>query len=112
MSLWLVLLAVAGLLLFSAIFSGAETGVYSVSRVRLEAVRAAEFPAGQVHAFVHGEANFVKAMRRELFIERGVPRGQASISGYWRLGADEDGWQSSKGEWNRQVEAEEAAAGS
>lgn len=37
MSLWIVLLAVAGLLLFSAIFSGAETGVYSVSRVRLEA---------------------------------------------------------------------------
>lgn len=37
MSLWLVLLVGAGLLLFSAIFSGAETGVYSVSRVRLEA---------------------------------------------------------------------------
>ena len=37
MSLWIVALAVAGLLFFSAIFSGAETGVYSVSRVRLEA---------------------------------------------------------------------------
>jgi len=36
-SLWIVALAVAGLLFFSAIFSGAETGVYSVSRVRLEA---------------------------------------------------------------------------
>jgi CBS domain containing-hemolysin-like protein len=32
-----VALAVVGLLFFSAIFSGAETGVYSVSRVRLEA---------------------------------------------------------------------------
>lgn len=37
MSLWVVALAVVGLLFFSAIFSGAETGVYSVSRVRLEA---------------------------------------------------------------------------
>lgn len=37
MSLWVVLLGGAGLLLLSAIFSGAETGVYSVSRVRLEA---------------------------------------------------------------------------
>ena len=37
MRLWLVLLAGAGLLLCSAVFSGAETGVYSVSRVRLEA---------------------------------------------------------------------------
>jgi len=37
MSPWIVVLAAAGLLLCSAIFSGAETGVYSVSRVRLEA---------------------------------------------------------------------------
>lgn len=37
MSTWLVVLAAAGLLLCTAIFSGAETGVYSVSRVRLEA---------------------------------------------------------------------------
>lgn len=37
MNPWLVLLAVAGLLFFSAVFTGAETGVYSVSRVRLEA---------------------------------------------------------------------------
>ena len=37
MSPWLVLLALAGLLFLSAVFSGAETGVYSVSRVRLEA---------------------------------------------------------------------------
>ena len=37
MSPWTTALAAAGLLLFSAIFSGAETGVYSISRVRLEA---------------------------------------------------------------------------
>jgi CBS domain containing-hemolysin-like protein len=34
---WIVALAAAGLLACSAIFSGAETGVYSISRVRLDA---------------------------------------------------------------------------
>lgn len=37
MSLWGHLLAALGLLALSAVFSGAETGVYSISRVRLEA---------------------------------------------------------------------------
>jgi hypothetical protein len=33
-----------------------------------------------------------------------------SISGYWRLGHNEDGWQASKREWNAQVEAEQEPA--
>lgn len=33
-----------------------------------------------------------------------------SISGYWRRGRDEDGWQSTKADWNRVVEEEEARA--
>ncbi|MGY0235561.1 siderophore-interacting protein [Longispora urticae] len=83
-----------------------------IGEALLEAVKGLEFPAGTVHAFVHGEATFVKDLRRELFIERGVPRAGQSISGYWRRGADEDGWQSSKSEWNRQVEEDEAKAAS
>ncbi|AXK32199.1 siderophore-interacting protein [Streptomyces armeniacus] len=74
------------------------------------AVRALEFPAGPVHAFVHGEAGMVKELRRHLRLDREVPRDQLSISGYWRLGHDEDGWQSSKKEWNAQVEAEQERA--
>jgi len=74
------------------------------------AVRALEFPAGRVHAFVHGEAGFVKELRRLLRVERGVPREDISISGYWRLGHNEDGWQAAKREWNAQVEAEQEAA--
>ncbi|MEV0393860.1 siderophore-interacting protein [Polymorphospora rubra] len=76
----------------------------------VEAVRALEFPPGTVQAFVHGEAHFVKELRRLLRVERGVPKEQLSISGYWRRGSDEDGWQSSKAEWNRRVDEEEAAA--
>jgi NADPH-dependent ferric siderophore reductase len=76
------------------------------------AVRAAEFPAGRVHAFVHGEAGFVKDLRGHLRLDRGLTMDRLSISGYWRRGLNEDGWQSSKREWNQQVEREqEAAAG-
>lgn len=78
-----------------------------VGRALVEAVRGLEFPAGRVHAFVHGEAGFVKELRKLLRVEREIPRDDLSISGYWRLGHNEDGWQASKREWNAQVEAEQ-----
>ncbi|WP_131742839.1 siderophore-interacting protein [Actinomadura roseirufa] len=81
-----------------------------VGGLLVEAVRKLEFPEGEVHAFVHGEATFVKALRRHLRVDRGLPLERLSISGYWRRGRDEDGWQSSKRDWNRQVEEEEARA--
>ncbi|MGW7382249.1 siderophore-interacting protein [Streptomyces sp. NPDC054794] len=73
----------------------------------VEAVRALEFPAGRLHAFVHGEAAFVKELRRLLRVERQIPREDLSISGYWRLGHNEDGWQASKRDWNARIEAEQ-----
>lgn len=44
-----------------------------VGRELVAAVRALEFPAGQVQAFVHGEAGFVKELRRLLRVERDIP---------------------------------------
>ncbi|MEU4781087.1 siderophore-interacting protein [Micromonospora sp. NPDC023633] len=81
-----------------------------VGEALVAAVRALEFPPGDVQAFVHGEATFVKELRRLLRVERGVSRELLSISGYWRRGLDDEGWRASKPDWNRQVEAEEAAA--
>ncbi|MYU53699.1 MULTISPECIES: SIP domain-containing protein [Streptomyces] len=81
-----------------------------VGRELVAAVAALEFPPGQVQAFVHGEAGFVKELRRLLRVEREIPREDLSISGYWRRGHDEDGWQASKRDWNRQVEAEQEPA--
>jgi hypothetical protein len=49
----------------------------------------------------------VKELRRLLRVERSIPMDQLSISGYWRTGQDEDGWQSTKREWNRSVEEEQ-----
>lgn len=76
-----------------------------------EAVRNAPFPEGSVQAFVHGNAHMVKDVRRYLFVERGLDKTCASISGYWRTDYTEDAWQASKHEFVAAMEAEEAAAG-
>ncbi|MCH5674207.1 siderophore-interacting protein [Streptomyces gilvus] len=75
-----------------------------------ETVRGLEFPEGRPHAFVHGEAHFVKELRQLLRVELQIPREDLSISGYWRLGHNEDGWQASKREWNARIEAEQEGA--
>jgi NADPH-dependent ferric siderophore reductase len=81
-----------------------------VGEALVEAVRGLDFPEGDVQAFVHGEAGFVKELRRFLRVEREVPLERLSISGYWRCGADDEAWRAVKRDWNRDVEAEEAAA--
>ncbi|RKN19082.1 siderophore-interacting protein [Micromonospora musae] len=81
-----------------------------VGEALVAAVRTLDFPPGAVHAFVHGEATFVKELRRLLRIERGIPREMLSISGYWRRGMDDEGWRAWKSEWRQQAEAEEALA--
>jgi NADPH-dependent ferric siderophore reductase len=77
-----------------------------------ETVRALEFPEGRMHAFVHGEAHFVKELRRLLRVELQIPREDLSISGYWRLGHNEDGWQASKRDWNARIEQEQESPAS
>ncbi|MFI6318337.1 siderophore-interacting protein [Nonomuraea sp. NPDC050556] len=81
-----------------------------VGEALVRAVQEASFPEGEVHAFVHGEAGFVKELRKHLRVEREIPLERLSISGYWRLGVDDEGWRAVKRDWNRQVEEEEAAA--
>ena len=78
----------------------------------VEALRAMELPPGRVHAFVHGEAGAVREVRRHLVVERGVAREALSASGYWKLTRTDEDWRAEKAEWNRLVEADEAAAAS
>jgi len=85
-------------------------GERPLGEAAVEAVRALAFPRGRVHAFVHGEAGFVKELRQLLRVEHEIARDDLSISGYWRLGHNEDGWQASKRDWNAQVEAEQEAS--
>jgi NADPH-dependent ferric siderophore reductase len=61
-----------------------------------EAVRECAFRDGVAQAFVHGEAGFVRELRRYLLDERGVRKDLLSISGYWRYGKDDEGWRAEK----------------
>jgi NADPH-dependent ferric siderophore reductase len=76
----------------------------------VEALASLVFPEGAVHAFVHGEASTVRAVRRHLLVERGVPREALSASGYWKRARTEEGWREDKAEWNRQAEEDVASA--
>jgi NADPH-dependent ferric siderophore reductase len=94
----------------------ASSGDLHVSWVRRDgtgeplaaAVGALEFPAGAVQGFVHGEAGSVRAVRRHLLVDRGVPREALSVSGYWKRTRTEEGWREDKADWNRLVEADVA----
>ncbi|KDQ66238.1 siderophore-interacting protein [Streptomyces sp. NTK 937] len=81
-----------------------------VGELLTAAVTELEFPEGEVQAFVHGEAGFVKEIRRHLRLERQLPLARLSISGYWRLGQNDDAWRAVKRQWNEQVEREQESA--
>jgi NADPH-dependent ferric siderophore reductase len=69
------------------------------------AVRALPWLPGRVQAFVHGEARTVMhGIRPYLLAERGLPREDVSISGYWRRGRTEESFR----EWKRDLAAAEA----
>ncbi|WP_028709220.1 siderophore-interacting protein [Propionicicella superfundia] len=71
-----------------------------------ETIVGADLPGGVVHAFVHGNADMMRPVRRHLLVERGLPRERTSISGYWRTGQTEDVWQATKREFNASLEAD------
>ena len=70
------------------------------------AVREAGVPEGRTSWFIHGVAEMIRELRRWLFAEHRVDRGDVSISGYWRIGMTEDQWQASKREFNAELEAD------
>jgi NADPH-dependent ferric siderophore reductase len=73
----------------------------------VEAVTTAFWMPGQVHAFVHGEAQAVMHnLRPYIRKERGVDAKWASISGYWRRGRTEETFR----QWKKELAAAEAGA--
>ena len=61
-----------------------------------DAVAALDFPTGRVHAFVHGDADEIREIRRHLLAERGVAPADLSCSAYWRRGMTDEEWRSVK----------------
>jgi NADPH-dependent ferric siderophore reductase len=74
-----------------------------------EAIAAFDFPAGTLHAYVHGEATSVRLARRHLVLDRGIPAERLHASGYWKRTLTDEGWREAKTAWNAQVEKETAA---
>jgi NADPH-dependent ferric siderophore reductase len=73
----------------------------------VEAVKTAFWMPGQVHAFVHGEAQAVMHnLRPYIRTERGVDAKWASISGYWRRGRTEETFR----QWKKELAEAEAGA--
>ena len=70
------------------------------------AVAALDFPAGRVHAFVHGEADEIRAVRRHLLAERGLARSDMSCSPYWRRTMTDEAWRRVKRDYVAQMEAD------
>lgn len=85
-----------------------EAGPALVADALVAAVAALDLPAGSdgVHAFVHGEAEETRAVRRHLLGERLLARDMLSVSPYWRRSYSDEAWRAIKREWVRQVEQE------
>ncbi|WP_420122695.1 siderophore-interacting protein [Nakamurella sp.] len=88
-----------------------HSGHRTVGERLVEVVRGIELPLADVQAFVHGEAGWVAQLRRLLRVDRQVPAARLSISGYWRLGNDEEGWRAGKAQWAAAAEEIERRAG-
>lgn len=67
-------------------------------------------PAGELEVFLHGEAGFVRRLRRHLRVERKVAKDRQSISGYWKAGSDDAQWREQKRDWLQPIDEAEAAA--
>ncbi len=74
----------------------------------IEAVTTAEWLPGQVHVFIHGEAQAVMHnLRPYIRKERGVEaKWASSISGYWRRGRTEETFR----QWKKELATAEAGA--
>ncbi|OBK29653.1 NADPH-dependent ferric siderophore reductase [Mycobacterium asiaticum] len=71
----------------------------------IEAVTTAPWLPGQVHVFIHGEAQTVMHnLRPYIRKERGVDARWASISGYWRRGRTEESFR----QWKKELAEAEA----
>jgi NADPH-dependent ferric siderophore reductase len=85
-----------------------RAGVPEDSELLVAAVRDIAFPRGTVHAFVHGEAEEIRSVRRHLLQERGLTRAQMSCSPYWRRTMTDEAWRQVKRDFVAAMEAEVA----
>jgi len=76
------------------------------AQLMADAVRALDFPTGRVHAFVHGEAEEIRAVRRHLLADRGLTRRDMSCSPYWRRHLTDEAWRQVKSDFVAAMESD------
>ncbi|RJK94866.1 siderophore-interacting protein [Vallicoccus soli] len=77
----------------------------------LRATRDLVLPPGPVHAFVHGEAEEVRGVRRHLLVDRGLPRAGMSCSPYWRRTMTDEAWRRVKADFLAAMDRDVVAQG-
>lgn len=65
-------------------------------------------PEGRGHAFVHGEAEEIRAIRRHLLTDGGLTRPDMSCSPYWRRTMTDEAWRSVKKDFVAAMEGDVA----
>ena len=78
------------------------------ARLLLDSLEALDLPAGRVHAFVHGEAEEIRGVRRHLLADRGLSRADMSCSPYWRRTMTDEAWREVKRDFVAAMEADVA----
>jgi len=71
-----------------------------------DAVADLRFPVGRVQAFVHGEADEIRQVRRHLLSDRGLARSDMSCSPYWRRTMTDEAWRQIKRDYVAAMEAD------
>lgn len=69
------------------------------------ALRDLPFPRGRVHAFIHGEAEEIREVRRHLLLDRGLARADMSCTPYWRRNMTDEAWRRVKRDFVAAMEA-------
>ncbi len=72
----------------------------------VDAVRGLDTPAGPWWAFVHGQGDMVRPLRRHLRLERGLPKDRLHLSAYWISGRDAEAWRAIRPDFNKAMVAE------
>ena len=76
-------------------------------------IRRLEWPKGVVQTCIAGESGVIRALRAFLHNEKGLPKKDTYISGYWKIGLIEDEHQAmkrSEAQKKRSADAEKAGA--
>lgn len=64
--------------------------VHTPSTAQIDFVKAMDWSEGVVQTCVAGESSVIRALRDHLHNERGLPKKDTYISGYWKIGLVED----------------------